>query len=134
MPFKSPKEIDFSSLNSSNLFDNNLNELRRKVRLSKHICLHISEVSAVMIGICQGGVGLIHIGIVMSKVDTYVDDLLALDSIVFLISCLTAYWAFRSLNLRRTLQLERIADYSFVLGLCGMVVVALLTAYSSIKQ
>jgi hypothetical protein len=105
-----------------------------KARISKHICLHISEVSAVMVGICQSGVGLIHVTTIVTKIDTYVDDCLALDSLVFLLSCLTAYWAFRSPSTRRTLQIERVADSFFVIGLCVMVIVALLTSYSSIKQ
>ncbi len=108
-------------------------KLRRKVRLSKHVSLHVSEVSAVMVGICQAGVGLIHIANVVGKIDTYIDDLLALDSLIFTTACFTAFWAFRSTSIRKTLRLGYISEGCFVIGLCVIALVSLLTAYSSIK-
>lgn len=106
-------------------------KLRHRINLSKESCLHISEVSAVMVGSCLAGVGLIHVAVVIQKLDTYVDDLLALDSLIFLMACLTAYCSFRSFSTRRTLQLEMTADICFVTGMVMMVVICLLTAYSS---
>jgi hypothetical protein len=92
-------------------------ELRRKVHLSKHVCLHISEVSAVMVGICQAGVGLIHIASTLEKIDTYIDDLLAFDSLIFTIACITAFWAFRSTKILRTLRVSWISETFFMIGL-----------------
>ncbi len=109
-------------------------ELRRKVQISKHVCLHISEVSAVMVGICQAGVGLIHIANTVEKIDTYVDDVLAFDSLIFTIACITAFWAFRATNIRRTLRISWISEILFMIGLGLMVIVSLLTAYSSVKK
>ncbi len=109
-------------------------ELHRKVHLTRSVCLHISEVSAVMVGICQAGVGLIHIANVIGKVDNYIDDLLAIDSVIFTIACVTAFWAFRSPNIRKTLRIGQTAEIFFVIGLGVMVLVSLLTAYSSLKK
>ncbi len=128
------KSAQMTSIKNANNVLSITPELRRKVHLSRHVCLHISEVSAVMLGICQSGVGLIHFAVFIRKVDTYVDNLLALDSLVFLTSCLTAYWGFRSSNIRKTLRLVRFAEGFFVIGLLTMVMVALLTTYSSIKK
>ena len=108
-------------------------ELRHQSSESKHIFLHISEVSAVMVGICQAGVGLIHIATVIKKVDTYIDDLLALDSLVFTTSCITAFLAIRTSSIRKSLKIGYVSESFFLIGLCLMAVVSLLTAYSSIK-
>jgi hypothetical protein len=109
-------------------------ELRRKAHLSKHVCLHISEVSAVMVGICLAGVGLIDLANLAGRVDRYIYDLLAIDSLAFTITCCTAFWAFRSANLRKTLQLEKVSEIFFVISLFLMLVVTLLTVYGSIKH
>jgi hypothetical protein len=109
-------------------------ELRHKAYLSKHVCLHISEVSAVMVGICQAGVALIDISNHVRRVDSYIYDLLAIDSLIFTITCCTAFWAFRSPNLRKTLRLEKMSEIFFVISLFLMLIVTLLTVYGSIKH
>jgi hypothetical protein len=109
-------------------------ELRRKAHLSKHVCLHISEVSAVMVGICLAGVGLIDLAHLARRVDGYIYDLLAVDSLAFTITCCTAFGAFRSPNLRKTLRLEKVSEIFFSISLFLMLIITLLTVYSSIKH
>lgn len=101
---------------------------------SRQIYLHISKISAVMVGICQAGVELIHIASVAEQMDTSIDDFLALDSLVFLFSCVTAFYALRSPNLHRALRVGRIAEFSFAIGLSIMVVISLFTAFSKINR
>jgi hypothetical protein len=101
---------------------------------SRQIYLHISKISAVMVGICQAGVELIHIASVAEQVDTFIDDFLALDSLVFLFSCVTAFYALRSPNLSRALRVGRIAEISFAFGLLVMVGIAVFTAFSKISK
>ncbi len=109
-------------------------ELRRKAHLSKHVCLHISEVSVVMVDICLTGVGLIDIANLFRKVDSYIYNLLVIDSLVFTITCCTAFWAFCSPNLHKSLRLEKVSEIFSVISLFAMVKITLLTAYSLIKH
>jgi hypothetical protein len=61
---------------------------------------------------------------------TLVDDFLAADALLFLISYLVSYWALRSRGLRRMHHLEKIADGIFIIAMIGMVVVCALITYT----
>lgn len=84
-----------------------------------------------MVGVCLTVIGLIRVVIVLRKADTIADDLLAIDSILFLLACLCSYWALRRRSSRRMLRLEKIADTLFItalllmVGICGYIVYAL---------
>ena len=49
-----------------------------------------------MVGVCLTVIGLLRVVITIQKADTVADDLLAADSILFLVSCLLSYWALRT--------------------------------------
>jgi hypothetical protein len=103
------------------------NELMPQPRINKpleeDICIHLFSVSAAMVGVCLTVIGLIRVIISTRNIDTLADDLLSLDALFFLCSCLCAYWAMRMRTVRRMHRLERIADGAFVLGLILMVAV-----------
>jgi hypothetical protein len=103
---------------------------RANNHLEQDICIHIFTVSSAMVGVCLTVIGLIRVVITLRTVNTLVDDLLAADSLLFLISCLLSYWALRSRGLRRMHRLERIADATFIIAMIGMVVVCALITYS----
>jgi hypothetical protein len=92
-------------------------EMTPRVDLDQDICVHIFTVSAAMVGVCLTVIGLIRIVISIQKIDTVTDDLLAANALVFLASCLLAYWALRTRSSRRMHRLERIADGLFLFGL-----------------
>lgn len=96
---------------------------RDKPPLEEDISIHILSVSAAMVGVCLTVIGLIRIVITIGKFDTIADNLLAVASLIFLISCFCSYWALRTRGTRRMHRLERIADAAFLLGLLLMVVV-----------
>jgi hypothetical protein len=89
--------------------------------LEQDVCVHVFTVSAAMVGVCLTVIGLVRIVIAFRKIDTLADDLLALDSFLFLISCLSAYWALRTRNARRMRRVERLADSVFILAMILMV-------------
>ena len=101
-------------------------------QLEADICVHIFSVSAALVGVCLTVIGLIHIVISTSKVDTLVDDFLAADALIFLTSCLLSYWALRTRSLYRMHRVERVADAIFLGGLflmvlfCGFITYAIL--------
>ena len=103
-----------------------------KRELEEDICVHIFAASAALLGVCLTVIGIIRVIIATSNVDTVADDLLAIDALLFLGSCLLSYWALRTRSRRRMYRVERIADAVFIVGLmlmtavCGVITYALL--------
>ena len=85
--------------------------------LAEDMCVHIFTTSAAMIGVCMTVVGVLHVVSVLRKVDTFGDDLLCINSLIYLASCLTAYWALRTRRRKRNRVLEWVADWLFLFGL-----------------
>jgi len=83
------------------------------------------------VGVCLTVIGCVRIVIAFRKADTLVDDLLAVNALLFLISCLSSYWALRTGSARRMHRVERIADSVFILamvlvvGTCGLIAFAI---------
>jgi hypothetical protein len=100
-------------------------------RLQDEISIHIFSVSAAMVGVCLTVIGIIRV-IATVEVGTVIDDLLALDAIFFLASCLIAYGAMRWRARKRGRWLERVADGLFIVALSMMAVICGLIAYSVI--
>ena len=98
--------------------------------LEHDICIHIFTVSSAMVGVCLTVIGLIRVVITLGRADTLADDLLAGDSLLFLISCLLSYWALRSRGLRRMHRLEKIADGIFIVAMIGMVIICAVITYT----
>jgi hypothetical protein len=107
-----------------------MTEPRRKNPLEEDISIHIFTVSAAVVGVCLTVIGLIRIVITMRKINTWADDLLAADALIFLLACVSSYWALRTRGSRRMHRLERVADTSFIIGLLLMVVVCGLITYA----
>lgn len=99
-------------------------------QLEADISVHIFSVSAALVGVCLTVIGLVRVVISTSRVDTLVDDFLAVDAIVFLISCLLSYWALRTRSLSRMHRVERVADIVFLLGLCLMALICSFITYA----
>jgi hypothetical protein len=100
----------------------------RERGLEENICIHIFSVSAGMVGVCLTVIGLLRVVITLQKADTFADDLLAFDAIIFLIACVTSYWALRTPG--RMYRLERIADFVFLFGLVIMVGICAFITYA----
>ncbi len=92
-------------------------------RLESDICIHIFTVSAGIVGVCLTVIGLIRVVITLRKTDTVADNLLAIDAFLFLLACLSSYWALRTRSQRRMHTVERFADAIFILALLLMVTV-----------
>ncbi len=109
----------------------NMPESNSNPHLEEDICIHIFTVSASMVGVCLTVIGIVNIIIRVQNFTTIADDLLAVDALVFLCSCMLSYWALRSRSRRRMYRVERVADVVFLVGLllmvaiCGIIVLAL---------
>ena len=85
--------------------------------LDHDICVHIFTASAAMVGVCITVIGILRVAVSMRRVDMVGNDLLALNTILYLLACLLSYWALRTRSLRRNHRLERISDALFLLAL-----------------
>src|SRR5215471_16481376 len=98
--------------------------------LEHDISIHIFTVFSARVGVCLTVIGLIRVVITLGRADTLADDFLAVDALLFLVSCLLSYWALRSRSARRMHRLEKIADGIFILAMIGMVVICALITYT----
>ena len=96
------------------------------------ICVHIFQVSATLVGVCLTVLGLLRIVRRLRPVGTMADEMLTLDALMFLGSCMWAYAALRAPTTARRRKLERIADAVFLGGLGPMTLLCALIAYELI--
>jgi len=102
-------------------------DLTERKRLDDDICVHIFTASAAMVGVCLTVIGIIRVVISLRKSDLFADDLLAINALLYLASCLFSYWALRTRSVVRNYRLERTADIIFLVALtltainCGYV-------------
>jgi len=102
----------------------------QRKRLEEDISIHIFTVSAGLLGVCLTVIGLLRVVITLRKANTFADDLLAIDAILFLISCVTAYWALRSRKATRMYRVERFADAVFLIALALMAGICVFITYA----
>ena len=98
--------------------------------LEEDISIHIFTVSAGMVGVCLTVIGLLRVIITLRKADTFADNLLAVDAFLFLISCLSSYWALRTRSRKRMYRVERFADVVFICALLLMVAVCAFVTFA----
>jgi uncharacterized membrane protein HdeD (DUF308 family) len=93
------------------------------------LSVHILSVSAALVGVCLTVIGLLQVVERLRNANTPLDNILAVDAILFLISGLLAYGSLRARSRARRRQLERLADGGFLCALVVMVCVATAIAF-----
>jgi hypothetical protein len=114
-------------LNRDTGMDSNGKERRER---EENICIHIFTVSSAMVGVCLTVIGLVRVVITLGKADTFADDLLAGDALLFLVSCFASYAALRSCDAQGMRRLERFADGVFIVAMLVMVAVCAFLTYA----
>jgi hypothetical protein len=100
-----------------------------KAHLEEDVCIHIFTVSAAMVGVCLTVIGLLRVVITLRRADSIADDLIAVNAVLFLVSCLSSYWALRTRSKIRMHRLERFADYAFIVAMLFMVVICIFITF-----
>jgi protein-S-isoprenylcysteine O-methyltransferase Ste14 len=100
-----------------------------RVALEEDISIHIFSSSATMVGVCLTVIGFFRIIFKLKALNSFGDDLLSVDALLFLAACLLSYWALRTRGQRRRVRTERVADAVFLVALSLMVVVCGLITY-----
>lgn len=88
----------------------------------RDIAIHIFTASAALVGVCLTVISIIGPITHGTLVHRLEDDLLAVNAMVFLGSCLLSYAALRVRGKRRMHRLETVADLVFIIGLLGLVI------------
>lgn len=88
------------------------------------------SISAGMVGVCLTTIGILKLVIHDDGLKHFGDDLLAVDSLLFLISCFVSFWVVKLRHDKWKRRLEFIAESMFLLGLTIMVVVCGLIAFA----
>lgn len=94
------------------------------------LTLHVFSISAAMVGVCLTAIGILRLVTSQSSAETIGDELLAADSVLFVLRCFLSFWSFKAARerLRRTLRV--IIDTLFMVALSVMVVVCAVIAYA----
>ncbi len=89
---------------------------------SRDIAIHIFTASAAMVGVCLTVISIVRSITRQREIHTLVDDMLAVNAMMFLASCLLSYAALRVRHKRRAHRLEGAADIVFLISLLGLVI------------
>ena len=93
---------------------------------SENIGNHILPAAATMVGVCVTVISLVQL-VPKNAIAPWVDELMAVDTVVFLASTWLSYWTIR--HKKNAENFERIADWLFLGGLSVMVFVSILVAF-----
>jgi len=92
------------------------------------IAIHVFSVSAAMVGVCLTVIGIINIVTSVKKIETLADEIVALDAIIFITSCVLSYIAMKIKEKSRRILLEKIVDIIFLSGLALIVGICIFIA------
>lgn len=88
---------------------------------------HILPTSATMAGVCITVLSIVRLVESNRHVSTIIDNLMAFNGLIFLVSCFLSYISIRSSG--RAVTLEKYADFLFLAGLSLMVIGGFLLAW-----
>ena len=103
-----------------------------KEYIETYIIIHIFSVSATLVGVCLTVIGLFHISKRISHIQTYGQDFLSVNALLFLVSCVFSYFALIKRKHKRHHLLETVAERVFFIALAFMVLICGLIVYEFI--
>lgn len=103
---------------------------RRQAALDERTCRLICPIASAMVGVCLTGIGLLHVGILGGHHAGFADDLLALDSLLFLVATLSSYMAIRRLEQTRLHAMEEVADATFIVAMLVLTLACFVITYA----
>jgi len=97
---------------------------------NERILERLLSAATSMTGICVGLLGAVNAFARSQKTDTFIDDFLALNALMFLICCYLIVWALRTSSRHRTAQLLRTTEYLFLAAMTLLVTTGFFVVYS----
>ena len=99
-------------------------------RVYAHL-LTLLSVSAAMVGVCLTACGLVNVIEALSKLEGWVDDLLAIGSLFFSLVTLLSFLGIRT-RIRRWPRFVLLLDILFCVGIVTMVAASFMLTYAVI--
>jgi hypothetical protein len=96
----------------------------------ERICIRTFTLSALMLGICLTVTGVLRIATAIQRADVIAENLLVINAILFLFSCVWSYGVLRSRSIRQVRFGKHLAEYVFSLALLLMVAICGFIAYA----
>ena len=96
------------------------------------IIIHIFSVSATLVGVCLTVIGLFHISKRISNIQTYGQEFLSVNALLFLFSCILAYFSLIKRKNGQHHLLEKASERVFFVALSFMVIICGLIVYEFI--
>ena len=96
----------------------------------RDIAAHIFSASAVLLGLCLTIISVVRGNSQPDRLETVVDDILAVDGLIFLVACFLSYAGMRARHLRRMHKVESVADAAFLLGMAGLGLASVLLVWT----
>ena len=104
---------------------------RASVEQRRHdLTMYVFSISAAMVGVCLTAIGILNLMTAQSQIETIGDDLLAADSVLFMLCCFLSFWSFKTGGERLRRGLWLLIDGLFILGLSTMVIVCAVIVYA----
>ena len=96
----------------------------------RELALNVFAVSAGMVGVCLTSIGILRLLAAQQSAQTICDNLLAVDALVFVLSCSLAFWSIRASEPHMRRRLRFAMDFLFLAGLVGMTAICAVIAYT----
>jgi len=96
----------------------------------RELALNVFAVSAGMVGVCLTSIGILRLLAAQQSTQTICDNLLAIDALIFVLSCGLAFWFIRTSQPRMRRRLRYAMDFLFLAGLVGMTAICAMIAYT----
>lgn len=97
------------------------------------LSLAVFSVAAALIGVCLTGIGLLQVLHGLNQISTLGDELLALDAVLFLVTCVMSFLSFRTRQSHRRMSLRKVADVIFLVGLSLLAAVSGLISFAFLR-
>ena len=94
------------------------------------LCVQLMSVSAGMVGVCLTVLGVFKLLRHFKGAGSLADDLVAIDSLLFVAVCILSYGGIRTASRRWQQRLERAADVFFLFALALMAVICGIIAWA----
>ena len=94
------------------------------------LTMYVFSISAAMVGVCLTAIGILKLMTTQSQIETIGDDLLAADSVLFMLCCVLCFWSVKTGRERLRDLLRLMIDGLFILGLSTMVIICAVIVYA----
>jgi hypothetical protein len=92
--------------------------------------MHVFSISAAMVGVCLTAIGILRLVVAQTRVQTFGDDLLAVDAVLFVLCSFVSFWSFKTAEPTTRQKLRLLVDGLFMLALVLMVGICAIIAYA----